>query len=77
MAKSPTPNIAMPSPDTFVKSALKNIGVADETIGNFFHTIFLVFPQLFDYFTPSTQRAVTLRFYKYVQENYEKLKDYY
>jgi hypothetical protein len=77
MAKSPTPNIAMPSPDTFVKSALKFIGVADENTGYYFHSIFLVFPQLFNYLAPSTHRAVTLSFHKYVLENYDRLKQYY
>ncbi len=73
MMKSVKPGLMIPSPDTFVKSAIKTVGFADETNGYWFHTIEVVFLNFFDYLAPLLLRAGTLSFHSFVRGNYEKL----
>jgi hypothetical protein len=71
------PSFIIPSPDTFVKSAIKTVGLADESIGYLLHTFTVVFFKFVDYLAPSMLRAGTLIFYNFVRRNHAKIMNIY
>ncbi len=48
------PYLVLPGPDTYVKSALKTVGIADETVGYPIHTFKVLFEDFCEYFLPSS-----------------------
>jgi hypothetical protein len=54
----------MSSPETFVKSALKTVGISDECFGYWPHTIIVLIFKFLNYLAPTLYRINMLKFYK-------------
>ncbi len=66
-------NLLLPSPETFVKSAIKTVEISDESTGYLPHTIKTFFGKFLDYLAPALLRKIAYEYFR----NAESLLKYY
>ncbi len=71
MIKSARASWTVPSPRTFVTSALKSVENLEETTGYYIHDFQCIFIRLFNYLLPSLYRRVTIS----LMENIDKIRE--
>jgi 17beta-estradiol 17-dehydrogenase / very-long-chain 3-oxoacyl-CoA reductase len=60
LIKSARSSWAVPSPRTFVKSALRNVGISEKTTGYYPHALQCIYLKVFNYLLPSLYRRVII-----------------
>jgi hypothetical protein len=73
MIGTPKASFISPSTESYVESALKTVGIADETAGYFYHTFMILCFKISDYFMPSMHREIALIIIK----NSHRFKSFY
>jgi 17beta-estradiol 17-dehydrogenase / very-long-chain 3-oxoacyl-CoA reductase len=72
MIKSKTTSWDVPSPRTFVKSALRSVGISEKTTGYYIHALQCIYLKVYNYLLPSLYRRAIINTMENIIEIREK-----